>query len=131
MILSGGFSNAIRGLWIMRVNGYGINTIHSGAEHQLFYIVEAPEPSKTPRDSRTEGARWIVGNTVMQTRVGDAFYAGGSPKLVEHGMFNESKDKPLVYLAIGVPLAGSGRGGGGGGRAGGGAGRGAASQPGR
>jgi len=130
MILSGGFSNSIRGLWIMRMNGYGVNLIHSGAEHQLFYIIEAPVPSKTPRDSRTEAGRLIVGNTIMQTRLGDAFYAGGSPKLVEHGMFNESKDQPLTYLAIGVPLPSAGRGGGGGGGTRpAGAGRGPASQP--
>jgi quercetin dioxygenase-like cupin family protein len=114
MILRGGFSTVIRGLWIIRVNGFGINIVHSGAEHQLFYVFEAPEPSKTPRDSRTEAGRLIVGNTVMQTRVGDAFYAGGAPKLVEHGMFNESKDKPMTYVAIGVRIPGQpvpGRGG--------------------
>jgi len=115
MILRGGFSTVIRGLWIIRVNGFGVNIVHSGAEHQLFYIFEAPEPSKTPRDSRTEAGRLIVGNTVMQTKVGDAFYAGGAPKLVEHGMFNESKDKPMTYVAIGVRIpgqGGTGRGGG-------------------
>jgi mannose-6-phosphate isomerase-like protein (cupin superfamily) len=130
MILGGGFSNAMRGLWTIRVNGYGVNIVHSGAEHQLFYIFEAPVPSKTPRDSRTEGGRLIVGNTVMQTRIGDAFYAGGAPKLVEHGMFNESKDQPLTYVAIGVPVGGTARGGGGAAR-GAGAGRGAATAPGR
>jgi hypothetical protein len=106
----------IRGLWIIRVNGFGINIVHSGAEHQLFFIFEAPEPSKTPRDSRTEAGRLIVGNNVMQAKVGDAFYAGGAPKLVEHGMFNESKDKPMTYVAIGVRIPGQpdpGRGGGG------------------
>ena len=116
MILSGGFSNVIRGLWIMRVNPGGINLVHSGAEHQLFYITEAPVPSKTPRDSRTDAGRLIVGHTVMQTRLGDAFYAAGAPKLEEHGMFNESKDAPLTYLAIGVPVGGTARGGGGGAR---------------
>jgi hypothetical protein len=45
-------------------------------------------------------------------RAGDAFYFGGAPKLVEHGMFNESKDKPLTYVAIGVRIPGSGRGSG-------------------
>ena len=108
MILNGGFSNCIRGLWTIRVNASGINLVHSGAEHQLFYVYEAPEPSKTPRDSRTDAGRLIVGNTIMQTRIGDAFYAGGAPKLVEHGMFNESKDKPLTYVAIGVRIPGTG-----------------------
>jgi hypothetical protein len=105
--------------------------VHSGAEHQLFYIFEAAEPSKTPRDSRTDAGRLIVGNTIMQTLIGDAFYAGGAPKLVEHGMFNESKDKPLTYVAIGVRIPGTG--GGGGARGGGarGASRGPATQPGR
>ena len=112
MILSGGFSNAMRGLWTIRVNGFGVNIVHSGAEHQLFYIYEAPVPVKTPRDSRTDAGRLIVGNTIMQTRIGDAFYAGGAPKIVEHGMFNENKDQPLTYVAIGVPVGGTARGGG-------------------
>lgn len=112
MILTSGFSTVIRGLWIMRVNSFGINIVHSGAEHQLFYIFEAPVPFISPRDSRTDAARLIVGNTVMQTRIGDAFYAGGLPKLVEHGMFNESKDKPLTYVAIGVRIPGASLGGG-------------------
>jgi mannose-6-phosphate isomerase-like protein (cupin superfamily) len=104
MLLSGGFSTGIRGLWIMRGNPGSLNVVHSGAEHQLFYMWTAPAPSKTARDSRTAGARLILRDRVMQTRTGDAIYAAGAPRLDEHGFINESTKEPLIYVAIGVPL---------------------------
>lgn len=104
MLLSGGFSTGIRGLWIMRGNPGSLNVVHSGAEHQLFYMWTAPAPSKTPRDSRTAGARLILRDKAMQTRTGDAIYAAGAPRVDEHGFLNESTKEPLIYVAIGVPL---------------------------
>lgn len=127
MLLSGGFSTVIRGLWIMRGNPGSLNVVHSGAEHQLFYLWTAPVPSSTPRDSRTEGARLVLRDRIMQARGGDAFYAGGAPRLDEHGMMNESTKDPLIYLAIGVRIPGQG--GPAGGRGRGGAGRGAPPGP--
>ena len=124
MLLSGGFSTVIRGLWIMRGNPGSINVVHSGAEHQAFYLWTAPVPNATPRDSRTEGARLILRDRIFQGRTGDAFYAGGAPRLDEHGLFNESTKDPLIYVAIGVRIPGQG--GYGGGRRGG-----APSRPGR
>jgi len=116
MLLSGGFSSVIRALWTIRVGPYGINQVHTESQHQFSYIVDAPIPINPARDGRTAGGRLVVGNTVIQTRLGDAFYAAGTPKLVDHGMFNESKDHPLTYVAIGVPVGGvtagsAGRGG--------------------
>jgi len=115
MLLRGGFSTVIRGLWIMRGNPGSINVVHSGAEHQLFYVWTAPAPSKTPRDSRTEGARLILRDRAVQTRTGDAIYAAGAPRLDEHGFVNESPKEPLIYVAIGVRIPrpfGGGSGGG-------------------
>jgi mannose-6-phosphate isomerase-like protein (cupin superfamily) len=108
MLLSGGFSTVLRGLWIMRGNPGSLNVVHSGAEHQLFYVWTAPSPSRTPRDSRTEGARLILRDRAMQTRTGDAIYAAGAPRLDEHGFLNESPKEPLIYVAIGVRIPGQG-----------------------
>jgi mannose-6-phosphate isomerase-like protein (cupin superfamily) len=104
MLLKGGFSAVIRGLWIMRGNPGSVNVVHSGAEHQLFYMWTAPAPSRTPRDSRTEGARLILRDRAVQTRTGDAIYAAGAPRLDEHGFINESTKEPLIYVAIGVRI---------------------------
>lgn len=117
MLLGGGFSTVIRGLWIMKGNPGSINVVHSGAEHQAFYMWTAPVPNPTPRDSRTEGARLILRDRIFQARTGDAFYAGGAPRLDEHGLFNESTKDQLIYVAIGVRIPGQG--GPGGGRRGG------------
>jgi mannose-6-phosphate isomerase-like protein (cupin superfamily) len=131
MLFGGGFSTVIRGLWIMRGNPGSINIVHSGAEHQLFYMWVAPEPSKTPRDSRTEGARLILRDRAMQTRAGDAIYAAGAPRIDEHGFINESPKDPLIYVAIGVRIPGQGGGQRGGGRRGGAPPAGGPPQPGR
>jgi hypothetical protein len=118
MLIPGGFSNVIRGLWAMKVDGGGLNLVHTGNEHQLFYIYKAPVPNKTPRDSRTDAARFIWQDRIMQTRLGDAYYVGGGPRIDEHGLINESPDVSLIYIAIGVRLPGSRPGGGRGGRGG-------------
>jgi mannose-6-phosphate isomerase-like protein (cupin superfamily) len=111
MLLSGGFSTVIRGLWIMRGNPGSLNVVHSGAEHQLFYVWTAPALPKTNRDSRTAGVRLILRDRAYQTRTGDAIYAGGAPRLDEHGFFNESPKEPLIYVAIGVRIPGTPGGG--------------------
>jgi mannose-6-phosphate isomerase-like protein (cupin superfamily) len=115
--LRGGFSSVIAGLWLMRVPPHGINYAHTGNyDHQLFYIWAAAAPDPKPRDSRTYGARWLIGSTLMQTKVGDAFYAHGGPTPVLHGTFNESPETPLIYIAFGVNVPGGrppGRSGGG------------------
>jgi Mannose-6-phosphate isomerase len=111
MLLSGGFSTVIRGLWIMRGNPGSLNVVHSGAEHQLFYVWTAPALPKTLRDSRTAGVRLILRDRAYQARTGDAIYAGGAPRLDEHGFFNESPKEPLIYVAIGVRIPGTPGGG--------------------
>jgi mannose-6-phosphate isomerase-like protein (cupin superfamily) len=106
--LRGGFSAVINGLWLMRVPPHGINYAHAGNyDHQLFYIRAAAAPDPKPRDSRTYGARWLSESTLMQAKVGDAFYAHGGPTPVLHGTFNESPETPLIYVAFGVNIPGA------------------------
>ena len=106
--LRGGFSTVISGLWLMRVPPHGINYAHTGNyDHQLFYIVAAATPDPKPRDSRTYGARWLVGDRLMQAKVGDVYYAHGGPTPVLHGTINESPETPLIYLAFGVNVPGA------------------------
>jgi hypothetical protein len=91
----------------MKVPPHGINYAHTGNyDHQLFYIFSAATPDPKPRDSRTYGARWLVGDKLMQTKVGDVFYAHGGPTPLLHGTFNESPETPLIYIAFGVNVPG-------------------------
>ena len=105
--LRGGFSTIISGLWLMKVPPHGINYMHTGNyDHQLFYISAAAAPDPKPRDSRTYGARWLMGDKLMQTKVGDVFYAHGGPTPMLHGTINESPETPLIYVAFGVNIPG-------------------------
>jgi len=108
MVLGRGFSKIIRGMWVMKVGPGGLNYMHSGGEHQLFYIWEAPVPNPTPRDDRTAAGWFILKDKAVQTVAGDAFYAGGAPARDKHAFFNESHDAALTYLAIGVPVPAEG-----------------------
>jgi mannose-6-phosphate isomerase-like protein (cupin superfamily) len=106
--LRGGFSTVIAGLWLMKVPPHGINYMHTGNnDHQLFYIWAAATPDPKPRDSRTYAARWLIGDKLMQTKVGDVFYAHGGPTPMQHGTLNESPETPLIYVAFGVNVPGA------------------------
>ena len=106
--LRGGFSTVIAGMWLMTVAPSGINYAHTGNyDHQLFYIWAAAPPDPQPRDSRTHAARWLIGDKLMQTKIGDVFYAHGGPTPMLHGTINESPDTPLIYVAFGVNVPGA------------------------
>ena len=106
--LRGGFSTVIAGMWLMTVAPSGINYAHTGNyDHQLFYIWAAATPDPQPRDSRTHAARWLIGDKLMQTKIGDVFYAHGGPTPMLHGTLNESPDAPLIYVAFGVNVPGA------------------------
>jgi len=106
--LRGGFSTVIAGMWLMTVAPGGINYAHTGNyDHQLFYIWAAATPDPKPRDSRTHAARWIIDGNLLQTKVGDVFYAHGGPTPMLHGTINESPDTPLIYVAFGVNVPGA------------------------
>lgn len=61
--------------------------------HRLFYIHEGT-------------GRVLLGDRTVPTRPGDASYAPGGPAPVEHGLINESRDTPLLYVAIGSNMPG-------------------------
>ena len=106
--LRGGFSTVISGLWLMEVAPGGINYAHTGNyDHQLFYIWAGATPDPKPRDSRTHAVRQIMGGNLLQTKIGDVFYAHGGPTPLLHGTINESEDTPMIYVAFGVNVPGA------------------------
>ena len=101
MIIDRGSSAIFRGLWLMLVKPGGVNYVHSDAEHQMFFVWKSPKANTTARDSRTHAARWIMGDKIMQTKDGGAFYAAMNNP---HGSINESNTEELIYIGVGAVI---------------------------